>query len=65
MVTAARKERGPANPADTLKRASAWVSRGLESLEAEGADQVFDVLIVGSGYGGAVAADRLACALVA
>lgn len=44
------------------RRARAWISRGLECLQAEQAeagDPPFDVLIVGSGYGGAVAADRL------
>ena len=49
-----------AEPGDA-RRATRWVSRGLETLIATGGDrQPFDVLIVGSGYGGAVAADRLA-----
>ena len=53
-------------------RATDWVSKGLEVLQYElgqsswkrddsGAD--FDALIVGSGYGGAVVADRLAAAM--
>lgn len=46
------------------RRATQWISRGLEALDAEVGRApeaaVFDVLIVGSGYGGAVAADRLA-----
>lgn len=49
-------------------RAAAWVSEGLEVLQGEldalahrrGDGTHFDVLIIGSGYGGAVAADRLA-----
>ena len=53
-------------------RATDWVSKGLEVLQYElgqsswkrddsGAD--FDALIVGSGYGGAMVADRLAAAM--
>ena len=57
---AAQPTAGPCEASGSAARASAWVSRGLESLEAEGGDEPFDVLIVGSGYGGAVAADRLA-----
>lgn len=46
-------------------RATAWLSQGLESLErrlgqAPRAQHDFDVVIVGSGYGGAVAAAELA-----
>src|SRR2546425_654014 len=55
--------------ADTPPRATAWLSRGLEALvealpqiesapHAAGFD--FDVVIVGSGYGAAVAASQLA-----
>ena len=59
------------NVAAPPERATRWISRGLESLQAELASRAqaapakaepdfdFDVLIVGSGYGGAVAADRL------
>lgn len=46
------------------KRAAAWLSEGVETLFATLDEQVpvidFDVLIVGSGYGGAVAAAGLA-----
>ena len=40
---------------------TAWISRGFEALAADTPDdpQSFDVLIVGSGYGGAIAADTL------
>lgn len=49
-----------AGPAAPPRRASAWISRGLESLQTgKDGDASFDVLIVGSGYGGAVAADRI------
>jgi len=38
---------------------TAWISRGFETLAAGKADdpRSFDVLIVGSGYGGAIAAE--------
>ena len=44
---------------------TAWLSQGFEELLAElarpgSAERVFDVIIVGSGYGGAVAAAGLA-----
>ena len=41
---------------------SAWISQGFERLvkRARTAPQDFDVLIVGSGYGGAIAADTFA-----
>ncbi len=45
-----------------MKRGSAWLSHGVELLaQAEEGGQVplFDVVVVGSGYGGAVAAARL------
>ncbi len=45
-----------------MKRGAAWLSRGVELLaQAEEGGQVplFDVVVVGSGYGGAVAAARL------
>jgi choline dehydrogenase-like flavoprotein len=51
-------------------RRTSWLSRGLESLQAEllpndqkqagSADLPFDVIIVGSGYGGAIVAAELA-----
>ena len=43
-------------------RRTSWVSHGLEQLikRADSQPAQFDVVIVGSGYGGAVAADRLA-----
>ncbi|XOV89887.1 MAG: alkaline phosphatase D family protein [Pseudomonadota bacterium] len=37
-----------------------WLSRGFEELAARGADACFDVVIVGSGYGGSIAAHHLA-----
>jgi choline dehydrogenase-like flavoprotein len=42
------------------ERASAWLSRGFEQWLCERDDAPYDVLIVGSGYGGAVAAAELA-----
>lgn len=41
-----------------MKRGQAWLSKGIEELAARPAP-AFDVVIVGSGYGGAVAAARL------
>ena len=43
------------------QRRERWLAKGLETLLAQQSQrpQVFDVLIVGSGYGGAVAAERL------
>lgn len=42
---------------------TAWISKGFETLvtliAADEAERSFDVLIVGSGYGGAIAADTL------
>ena len=50
--------------ASDSQRAKAWLSQGLETLWASRPDPdtgpPFDVLIVGSGYGGAVAAAELA-----
>jgi cholesterol oxidase len=46
-----------------MKRGTEWLSRGAEQLAAKhesGATPVYDFVIVGSGYGGAVAAARLA-----
>ena len=68
--------RAAADTANDDDRASAWLSRGLETLVGErpwmagagvtrtpDADPDFDVVIVGSGYGGAVAAAELAGSL--
>ena len=59
----------PAEP--TAGRATAWLSEGLEAL-VQGLPSLctpegfhFDVVIVGSGYGGAVAAAELAGASIA
>jgi hypothetical protein len=44
-----------------MKRGTAWLSQGGEILalaDEGGASACFDVLVVGSGYGGAVAAAR-------
>jgi choline dehydrogenase-like flavoprotein/pimeloyl-ACP methyl ester carboxylesterase len=40
--------------------ATAWLSRGFEQWLTERQDEPYDVLIVGSGYGGAIAAHELA-----
>src|SRR5262245_61940828 len=55
----------PNDPGASDERATAWLSQGLEALldddnrtRVDGLD--FDVIIVGSGYGGAVAAAELA-----
>lgn len=48
---------------DSAQRRTRWLAEGLESLickQALGRTEPFDVLIVGSGYGGAIAAGRLA-----
>ena len=51
---------------DTAKKsaassASGWLSRGFEALVAQpDSERCFDVIIVGSGYGGAIAAAELA-----
>jgi cholesterol oxidase len=55
----------PQAPKDKEPRAKAWLSKGLETLWAQQADAAanappIDVLIIGSGYGGAVAAAELA-----
>lgn len=59
----------PVNEASEKLRRKTWLSKGLETLVASHADRGnsatlgevdFDVLIVGSGYGGAVAAAELA-----
>jgi cholesterol oxidase len=61
-------------PAEVPKKATAWLSQGLEVLQCELAEANvdagsgrpdFDVLLVGSGYGGAVAANRLSQATTA
>src|SRR5258705_277581 len=61
MNDGAAAERGAS--ARKAERATAWLSKGFEELLYElkhdpGED--FDVVIVGSGYGGAVAAAKLA-----
>ena len=47
------------DPQFDMSRAS-WLARGLEQLLADNAAPAFDVVIVGSGYGGAIAAATLA-----
>lgn len=46
-----------------MKRGAHWLAEGVEKLaalqESQGVAPIFDVVIVGSGYGGAVAAQRL------
>ena len=52
------------NQAEATTRARQFISKGLTTLWAEQSDQAkklaIDVLIIGSGYGGAVAAAELA-----
>src|SRR5215467_1486981 len=50
------------SPAAAPKRATAWISKGFEELLYAQAKEPseFDVVIVGSGYGGAIAAAELA-----
>jgi cholesterol oxidase len=47
-------------PGNNRPRARAWLSKGLAALFDENPTPRFDVLIIGSGYGGAVAAASLA-----
>ena len=60
-----KSPQGPNDPAEAPSppRATRWLSRGLETLvaelPAERPDWDFDVLVVGSGYGGAAAAEAL------